>query len=86
MAIGRSINLSTTGMRLELKSGYSLPLRSTLCLSLSLGKTILEVKGKVIYLQSLNEEYCAVGIRFLGLSSAARESLRQLIESEPVRA
>lgn len=85
MAIGRTINLSTAGMRLELKSGYSLPLRSTLGLSLSLGETILEVKGRVIYLQSLNEEYCAVGIQFLGLSREDRESLQQLIESEPVQ-
>ncbi len=79
LTIGRTINISDNGVRLELLKYYPLPLRSVLGVSLSTGDEILELKGRVIHLQLLDEERCGVGIQFQDLSSEDCSKIRKLI-------
>jgi c-di-GMP-binding flagellar brake protein YcgR len=70
LATGRTLDLSRGGMRLELY--HHLPLRSVVGLTLALDNDIVEVRGKVVHLEEIDEERCAMGIQFLDLSAEAR--------------
>lgn len=67
LATGRTLNISRGGLRLELL--HPLPLRSEVTLSLALGNDIVDVHGRVTYLESLDDERSAMGIQFLDLSA-----------------
>ena len=62
MATGRTINISTGGLRLELH--HPLPLRSKVTLNVVLGDQIVDLSGTVVYLESLDDTRCCMGIRF----------------------
>ena len=62
MATGRTINISKGGLRLELH--HPLPLLSKVSLNLVLGDQILDFSGTVVYLESLDENRCCMGIQF----------------------
>jgi hypothetical protein len=70
LALGRSANLSRDGIRLEIS--HPLPLRSVVHASIALGNEIVNVSGRVIYLEELDESRTAVGIAFSDVSSDAR--------------
>jgi len=79
VATGRTLNMSSGGIRLELH--HALPLRSVINLGLGLGEEIIEVSGTVVYLEALDEERCAMGIRFAELSPEQEEKVREYVET-----
>jgi hypothetical protein len=73
LAVGRTLDISHRGIRLELS--HALPLRSTVALTLALGAELVEVKGTVCHLEVLDATRCAMGIEFGELTPTARHSL-----------
>ena len=69
LATGRTLDISRGGMRLELH--HHLPLRSVVGLTLALDNEIVEVRGKVVHLEEIDDERCAMGIQFMDLSAEA---------------
>ncbi len=65
LATGRTLDLSSGGVRLELH--HPLPLRSVVGLTLALGNELIQVRGKVVYLEEVDEFRCAMGIEFTDL-------------------
>ncbi len=78
MAHGRTLDLSYGGLRLELN--HPLPLRSVVALTLALGEGLVQVKGKVVYLQQIEGDRCAMGIQFTDLASRSRRLLDAYVE------
>ncbi len=69
LATGRTLDLSSGGLRLELY--HPLPLRSVVGLTLALGNELVQVRGKVVYLEEIDEFRCAMGIEFTDLDDAS---------------
>ncbi len=65
LATGRTLDISSGGLRLELH--HPLPLRSVVGLTLALGNELIQVRGKVVYLEEIDEFRCAMGIEFADL-------------------
>lgn len=78
LATGRTLDISTGGIRLELH--YSLPLRSVVELTLALDEELIEVRGKVVYLKEIDDERCAMGIQFTDMTAKDRQRLGRHLE------
>ena len=75
LATGRTLVLSSGGLRLELH--HPLPLRSVVGLTLALGNELIQVRGKVVYLEEIDNYRCAMGIEFTDLDEAGTGLLDQ---------
>ena len=75
LATGRTLDISPGGIRLELY--HHLPLRTVVALTLALEEDLIDVRGKVVYLEEIDDERCAMGIQFTDISAADRERLEQ---------
>lgn len=73
LATGRTLDISQGGIRLELH--HPLPLRTVVALTLALGDKLIEIEGKVVYLEEIDDERCAMGIQFREMTEAARRAL-----------
>ncbi|MEM8964113.1 MAG: PilZ domain-containing protein [Acidobacteriota bacterium] len=73
LTTGRTLNLSVGGMRLELT--HPVPLRSLVTLSLVLDGAIVELNGRVAYLEVLDDTRCAMGISCVDLPAHTRERI-----------
>ncbi len=78
MAHGRTLDLSYGGLRLELN--HPLPLRSVVALTLALGESLVQVRGKVVYLQQVEGNRCAMGIQFTEVAPRSRRMLDAYVE------
>jgi hypothetical protein len=78
LGMGRTLDLSRGGLRLELTQ--PLPLRTLVSLSLVLDGSVADVEGEVVYLEVLDEARCAMGIRFTEVSSGTQTILDRHIE------
>jgi len=78
LTVGRTLDLSQHGMRLELSR--PLPLRSRVRLTVALSDRILTVDGQVRYVNELEEGRCAMGIQFVELSADAEAALVGFID------
>ncbi len=78
MATGRTLDISYGGLRLELN--HPLPLRSTVALTLALGEGLVQVQGKVVYLQQVEGDRCAMGIQFTDVAPRSRRMLDDYVE------
>ncbi len=76
-ATGRTLNISAGGIRLELH--HAVPLRSKVKLSLMLGEGIYDVEGKVVYLESLDDVRCRMGIEFEELDGDTAKALADFV-------
>lgn len=81
LATGRTLNLSRSGARLEFH--HSLPLRSTVELSIVLGDAVVQVTGRVVYLEAIDDERTAMGVTFTDLPPGAREALDGFLATLP---
>lgn len=81
LATGRTLNLSRSGARLEFH--HSLPLRSTVELSIVLGDEVVQVTGRVVYLEAIDDERTAMGVTFTELPPGAREALDEFLAEPP---
>ncbi len=73
LATGRTLDISQGGIRLELH--HPLPLRTLVALTLALGDELLEIQGKVVYLEEIDDERCAMGIQFRDMDEKAKQAL-----------
>ncbi len=78
LATGRTLDISHGGIRLELY--HHLPLRSVVEVTLALDEDLVDVRGKVVYLEEIDEERCAMGIQFLEMSDDARQLLDSYLD------
>ncbi len=78
LATGRTLDISPGGIRLELH--HPLPLRTIVEMSLALDNDLVDVRGKVVYLEEIDDEHCAMGIQFTDVSEQARRLLEQYVE------
>ena len=77
LATGRTLNISEGGMRLELH--HAVPLRSQVKLSVVIENGIYDVEGKVVYLESLDDVRCVMGIEFEGLDAETRQAFADFV-------
>jgi len=80
LATGRTTNISRGGIRLELY--HPLPLRSKVSLNLVLGEQILDVSGRVVYLEDLKDDRCCMGIEFTGLDDETQVLIDEHVEAD----
>ena len=78
LATGRTLDLSYGGLRLELD--HPLPLRSVVGLTLALDKDLAHVRGRVVYLEQLDESLCAMGIQFTKVAPRSRRVLDHFVD------
>ncbi|HEX9734882.1 MAG TPA: PilZ domain-containing protein [Thermoanaerobaculia bacterium] len=78
LATGRTLDLSRGGMRLELH--HALPLRSVVSVTLALDDDLVDVRGRVVYLEELDAERCAMGIEFTELGDQAAALLARYVD------
>ncbi len=78
LATGRTLDISGGGIRLELY--HPLPLRSMVEVTLALDEDLVDVRGKVVYLEEIDDERCAMGIQFLEMSVEDRQRLAQYLD------
>ena len=79
LATGRTLDLSYGGLRLEL--GHPLPLRSVVALTLALDKDLAQIRGKVVYLEQLDKDRCAMGIQFTKVPPRSRRVLDNFVDN-----
>lgn len=86
LATGRTLDISHGGIRLELY--HALPLRTVVALTLALEDDLIDVRGKVVYLEEIDDERCAMGIQFLDMTEESRLLLDRHVEQaeEPAEA
>ena len=77
LEIGRTLDVSHAGMRVELN--HPLPLRSVVTLNLQLGEQILELHGKVRSVRAVDDTTCDMGIEFSGLSPEQYEAIDEYL-------
>jgi len=77
LTVGRTLNISRGGLRLELQE--TLPLRSLVGLTLALGEHIIEVTGRVRYLNKLDDGTCAMGIQFVDLTAEQQALIDKIV-------
>ena len=78
LATGRTLDISPGGIRLELH--HPLPLRTIVEMSLALDNDLVDVRGKVVYLEEIDDERCAMGIQFIDVGAGARQLLERYVE------
>ena len=78
LATGRTLDISPGGIRLELY--HALPLRTLVEMSLALDDHLVDVRGKVVYLEEIDSERCAMGIQFIDVTDEARKRLERYVE------
>lgn len=78
LATGRTLDISYGGLRLELY--HPLPLRSIVVLTLALGEGLVQVKGKVVYLEKLDGGRCAMGVQFTDVTPRSRRLLDEHVD------
>jgi hypothetical protein len=78
-SLGRTRNVSTGGILLEVNRSY--PLSSTLQLQIALGDSIIRPVGRVVRLQELEGNQIEMGIKFTEISENDRDTLKKHIAS-----
>ena len=83
LTTGRTLNISSGGMRLEMSR--QLPLRARLSVSLAIGDEFLTVAGSVVYLEASDGGRCSMGVRFTDLRPDSRRRLEEYIARHPAQ-
>lgn len=80
LAVGRSLDLTTDGARLEL--AHPLPLRARVSLGFALEDQVVELEAKVVFVQELDGTRCAMGLEFVDASDEDRAAITSFLESQ----
>ncbi len=78
LEIGRTLDLSHDGIRIELS--HPLPLRTIVTLDVQLGERILELHGKVRSVVEIDERTCDMGIEFVDVTPEEYELLDEFLK------
>jgi hypothetical protein len=73
--IGRTLNISESGMLLEMVK--PLPLLSKVALSVGFGDAVLHMEGEVVHLRKNEEGRIETGIHFAGITDKDRKLIRK---------
>lgn len=79
LVVGRTLDLSTGGIRLDLD--HDLPPKTVLSVTLALDDKLVEVSGSVVHAQGIEDERYAIGIEFIDLAGEARQLISGYVES-----
>lgn len=80
--LGKTLNISRSGVEIEMKS--PLPVRTKARLSIALdGKTTVEVEAEVKRITVVNQHCVRMGMEFTNMSEATRAVLDQYIAASP---
>ena len=75
--MGRSLNISESGMLLE--THFPIESNHTIQLTISLEEDLLDIKGKLVHVKSIEGGKYQIGIQFADLDEAATKMLRDYI-------
>lgn len=78
LEIGRTLDLSHDGVRVELS--HPLPIRSVVTLNLALGEVMLEIHGRVQSVISMDEHTCDMGVAFTDLTPEQYERIDEYLK------
>ena len=78
LTTGRTLNISSGGVRLELH--HPVPLRTVVSLNLVLGERIVDVSGTVVYLEDMDGDRCGMGIEFIDLDPEVEALIKEFVE------
>ncbi|MBI5816092.1 MAG: PilZ domain-containing protein [Nitrospinae bacterium] len=76
-SIGRTLDISMGGMRLE--TTKPLPLLSKVNITLAAGDEMVEVEGEVVHLNKKGTGRIETGVEFVNLSHQAKEHIRIIL-------
>ncbi len=76
--MGRTVNLSESGLLLETHIPFKL--EQTLIITVALDENLVEIKGRVKYLEPVDEMFRA-GIEFLEIDDKGLQILKKYLES-----
>lgn len=79
LAVGRTLDLSRLGMRLELT--HRLPLRSRVRLTIAMAERIITVHGQVRYVNEIDEVTCSMGIEFVDLEPEDGDRIEEFLNA-----
>ena len=77
--IGRTLNVSEAGIRLE--THVPVELNSTLTLTLGLEEDLVDIKGKVVYSAETEGGWYQLGVEFIEKDDKAGQILKKFIEA-----
>ncbi len=78
LATGRTLDISSGGIRLELH--HPLPLRTIVEMSLALDNDLVNLRGRVVYLEEIDDDCCAMGIQFIDVGANERQLLDRYVK------
>jgi c-di-GMP-binding flagellar brake protein YcgR len=78
LATGRTLDISYGGLRLELCK--PLPVRSNVRLTLAVGERLVQIKGRTVYLQKIEDDRCAMGVQFTDVPPRSRKLLDEHVD------
>jgi len=76
-AMGRTLDISPGGIRLEVERHY--PLSSVIDISIALRDNIITVKGRVVHLEELKNGKIAMGIQFVEMEPTIRDMIAKFL-------
>jgi c-di-GMP-binding flagellar brake protein YcgR len=78
-AMGRTLDISPGGIKLEVEHHF--PLSSELDLSIALREEIVQVKGRVVHLEELKNGKIGMGIQFADVPTEVTDKLTRFLSS-----
>lgn len=75
--MGRTLNVSETGIRLETHT--PLDPANTISLTIGLGEDLIDIRGRLVYSGSNQEGKYETGIEFFGVDAEEMKTLRKFI-------
>ncbi len=78
--VGRTLDLSDGGIKLEVATAP--PLYSRLSLMIALKDTLINVQGEVVYLSVINKDQIHMGLKFLNLSEEDKQHIQNYLSLE----
>ncbi|MBW2528573.1 MAG: PilZ domain-containing protein [Deltaproteobacteria bacterium] len=79
LSAGRTLDLSSHGMRVELTR--PLPLRSRVQVTVALADRIITLEGQVRHVDQVSDDTCSMGIEFVSLTPEQIEALEEFLQS-----
>ena len=77
--LARTLNVSETGLRLE--TGSFFEPGQTLRITLGLGDDMIQLCGRVMHSEPVDENLCRTGVMFLEFSAADRQTYRRYFDA-----
>lgn len=77
--LARTLNISATGMLLE--TGQFLEAGQVLRLTVVLGDELVQMNGRVVHSQPLDDDLCSTGVQFVEFTGSSADTFRRYCAS-----